>query len=365
MSGEAASPHGTPLWSWAFPLAALTLVGIGHLDAVDEDAGWLAALAAVAVIGAVFAAVHHAEIVAIRLGQPFGSLVLAAAVTAIETSLILSVLLSTETDAPEVARDTVLAVLMIVLNGVVGLCLLAGGLRHHDQGFQVRGASGALSVVGTLAVLAMILPNYTHSETGPLYSPVQLGFVAVMSLSLYGLFVFVQTVSHRSDFLDADGHAADHARIPALLALRAAGLLVLALIAVVALAETLTQPVARVVGAAGLPPAFVGVVIATLTLMPEGLSAFRAARANRLQTSLNLALGSAMASIGLTIPVVSLVSVWAGKSIVMGLDPEHMVLLVLTMFAATLTLATGRTTVLQGGVHMVIFAAFLVIAAIP
>ena len=365
MSEHGAAPHGIPVWSWAFPLAALALVGIEHLSVVDEDAGWIAGLAGVAVIGAVFAAVHHAEIVAIRLGQPYGSLVLAAAVTAIETSLILSVLLSSEADAPEVARDTVLAVLMIVLNGVVGLCLLAGGIRHHDQGFQVRGASGALSVVGTLAVLAMILPNYTRAEAGPLYSPVQLSFVAVMSLALYGLFVFVQTVTHRADFVDAEGHEVSGAAIPDRMALRAAGLLVLALLSVVALAETLSLPVARVVGAAGLPAAFVGVVIATLTLMPEGLSAFRAARANRLQTSLNLALGSAMASIGLTIPVVSLVSVWVGTSMIMGLDLEHMVLLALTLFAATLTLATGRTTVLQGGVHMVIFAAFLVIAAIP
>lgn len=365
MTRAAPAPHRPPVWSWVFPLAGLALLAGERLGLLPAGTDGVAALAAVAVVGAVFASVHHAEIVAARLGQPYGSLVLAAAVTAIETSLILSVLLSAEANAPEVARDTVLAVLMIVLNGVVGLCLLAGGIRHHEQGFQVRGASGALSVVGTLAVLAMILPNYTLAKPGSLYSPVQLSFIAVMSLALYGLFVFVQTVTHRSDFVDAEGNEVHAHEISNGQALRAAGLLVLALVAVVLLAETLSLPVARAVDGAGLPPAFVGVVIATLTLLPEGLSAFRAARANRLQTSLNLALGSAMASIGLTIPVVSLVSVFVGKSLVMGLDPEHMVLMVLTLFAGTLTLATGRTTVLQGGVHMVIFAAFLVIAAIP
>lgn len=206
MTRAAPAPHRPPVWSWVFPLAGLALLAGERLGLLAAGADGVAALAAVAVVGAVFASVHHAEIVAARLGQPYGSLVLAAAVTAIETSLILSVLLSAGANAPEVARDTVLAVLMIVLNGVVGLCLLAGGIRHHEQGFQVRGASGALSVVGTLAVLAMILPNYTLAKPGSLYSPVQLSFIAVMSLALYGLFVFVQTVTHRSDFVDAEGN---------------------------------------------------------------------------------------------------------------------------------------------------------------
>lgn len=357
--------HRLPAWSWAFPLAGLALIGLEHAWPPADQALWADALAAVLVGGAVFAAVHHAETVSVRLGQPFGSLVLAAAVTAIETSLILSVLLSTEANAPEVARDTVLAVLMLVLNGVVGVCLIAGGMRHHEQGFQVRGASGALCVVGTLATLGMILPNFTQSEAGPVYSPVQLVFVSAMSLSLYILFVFVQTVRHRTDFIDSEGQEIYPDEIGNAQAARAAVLLGLALVTVVLLAETLSLPVARAVDAAGLPPAFVGVVIGALTLMPEGLSAVRAARANRLQTSLNLALGSAMASIGLTIPVVGLVAVWLGKPLTMGLDDEHIVLVALTLFAGTLTLATGRTTVLQGGVHMVIFAAFLVIAAIP
>ena len=210
----ATGPHGTPAWTWVFPLAAIALIGLDHAQLVDEDAGWVAVLAAVLVVGAVFAAVHHAEIVAIRLGQPYGALVLAAAVTAIETSLILSVLLSSEANAPEVARDTVLAALMIVLNGVVGLCLLSGGIRHHEQGFQMRGAAGALSVVGTLATLAMVLPNYTQAEPGPVYSPVQLVFISVISLALYGLFVFVQTVRHRADFVDAEGHEVSPRRSP-------------------------------------------------------------------------------------------------------------------------------------------------------
>ncbi|MCA8879405.1 MAG: calcium:proton antiporter [Rhodobacteraceae bacterium] len=354
-----------PAWTWLIPALALALLALEHAQFVQEATPLAVLCATLLIGGVVFAAVHHAEVVALRIGEPMGSLVLAAAVTAIETSLILSVLLSSESDAPEIARDTVIAAMMIVLNGVVGLCLLVGGLRHHEQGFQVQGATGALSVLGTLATLAMILPNYTLAIPGPVYAPVQLAFVAVMSLALYGLFVFVQTVSHRAYFLDAEVKEAIHTAPGARAAWRSAGLLVVSLASVVLLAESLTPSLQGAVSAAGLPQACVGVVIAALTLMPEGLSAFRAARANRLQTSLNLALGSALASIGLTIPLVSLVSVSIGKSLTMGLQSEDIVLLILTLFTSTLTLATGRTTVLQGGVHMVIFAAFLIMTAVP
>lgn len=355
-------------WSWSLPIAAALLLLVAFSHIVDGNASWLLAIAAVLLVGTVFAAVHHAEVVALRVGQPFGSILLALAVTVIEVALIVSIMLSSAQYGTGVARDTVFASMMIVLNGVVGLCLLAGGLRYHEQDFQVRGASGAFGVIGTLATLALILPNYTHAAPGPVYSPAQLFFVIFVSLALYSLFLFVQSIRHRDHFLDTvDGSEADQEiAVPGTFeTLLSAFLLIVTLVCVILLAELLSSAVKAGVAVAGLPPAFVGVVIATLVLMPEGFSAFRAARANRLQTSLNLALGSALASIGLTIPAVSALSLLLGTPVALGLEAEHIILLVLTLFAGTLTLAAGRTTVLQGGVHLVIFGAFLTIEAVP
>jgi Ca2+:H+ antiporter len=355
-------------WSWSVPTAAALLLLVAFSHFVDGNAPWLLVIAAILLIGTVFAAVHHAEVVAHRVGQPFGSILLAIAVTVIEVALIVSIMLSSADIGSGVARDTVFASMMIVLNGVVGLCLLAGGLRYHEQDFQARGASGAFGVIGTLATLALILPNYTHAAPGPGYSPAQLFFVTVVSLALYSLFLFVQSIRHRDHFLDSveASEADQEVVVPGNFETAlSAFLLVVTLACVVLLAELLASAVKAGVAVAGLPPAFVGVVIASLVLMPEGFSAFRAARANKLQTSLNLALGSALASIGLTIPAISALSLVLGSPVALGLESEHVVLLVLTMFAGTLTLATGRTTVLQGGVHLVIFAAFLTIEAVP
>ena len=259
---------------------------------------------------------------------------------------------------------------MIVCNGIVGLCLLAGGARHHEQGFQVRGAAAALAVLATLATLALVLPNHTLGVPGPVFTPAQLVFVGVVSATLYGVFVFVQTVRHRDYFLsslesdDEDG-GPPAVRPTVAMTLSSLALLVAALAAVVLLAKTLSPALQAAVDAAGLPAAVVGVAIAALVLMPEGLAAVRAARADRLQTSLNLALGSALATIGLTIPAVAAVSLLLGFDLVLGLGPRDTVLLVLTLFVAVLTLGTGRTTVLQGAVHLVIFAVFLFLAASP
>lgn len=360
------APARMPWWAWALPLAAAAVVIAETTRLLPAKSVLAIALAAPLLIGTIFASVHHAEIVALRVGEPFGSVILAAAVTVIEVSLILSIMLAAPEASTQMARDTVFAAVMIVLNGVVGICLMSGGLRYREQGFQVHGAAGALGVLGALATLTLILPNYTKAVPGPVFSPAQLVFVAVVSLALYGLFLFVQTVRHREYFLDAgapmQGHVAAPSNTTTLVSL---ALLIVALAAVVLLAEGLSPAVQRLVFRAGLPPAFVGVVIAAVVLMPEGLAALRAARANRLQTSLNLALGSALASIGLTIPAVAIVSLTIGTPLALGLEAEHIVLLVLTLFSATLTLATGRTTLLQGGVHLVIFAAFVVIAAVP
>lgn len=304
------------------------------------------------------------------MGEPFGSIVLAIAVTVIEVALIVSIMLSAKEGGDTLARDTVYATVMIVLNGVVGLCLLSGGARHHEQSFETNAATAALSVLGTLAVIALVLPNYTLTASGPVYAPSQLIFVSFVSIVLYAVFLFVQTIRHRDYFLSGDAGANAegldvHAGPPLHVAQWSLALLCAALVAVVLLAKVLSPSLESAVAAAGLPKAFVGVVIAGIVLLPEGVAAVGAARRNHLQTSLNLALGSAMATIGLTIPIVSLAALLLGQRLTLGLGSGEMVLILLTLFISTVTLATGRTTILQGAVHFVIFAIFLFIAAVP
>jgi Ca2+:H+ antiporter len=261
-----------------------------------------------------------------------------------------------------------------VCNGIVGICLLVGGMRHHEQNFQLQGASATLAILCALSVLTMVLPNFTSTVIGPGLSTSQLVFVGVTSLVLYVVFVFVQTVRHRDYFLppvpalDPNRAESDdvHAPLPTNgYALAAGGLLLLSLLAVVGLAKLLSPAVEAGVASAGAPEAVVGVVIAALVLLPEGVAALRAARLNRLQTSLNLALGSALASIGLTIPAVAVVSIAISQPIALGLGPKEIVLLALTLIVSVLTLGTGRSTVLQGVVHLVIFATFLFLSVVP
>jgi Ca2+:H+ antiporter len=326
----------------------------------------ITALEAFALIATVFAAVYHAEVVAHRVGEPFGSLLLALAVTIIEVALIVSVMITSGAEASGLARDTVFAAVMIVCNGIVGLCLLAGGVRHREQGFQLQGANAALSVLIPLTTLTMIFPNVTTSSQGPTFSPSQLIFAAVVSLVLWGAFVFIQTVRHRDYFLAVSGGEEAHAEPPSnKVALLSAGLLLVSLVAVVALAKALTPALERGIAQAGAPKSVVGIAIAALVLLPEGLAAFRAARANRLQISMNLALGSALASIGLTIPAVAAVSLFLHIPLTLGLAQKEVVLLVVTLILSQSTLGTGRTTVLQGVVHLVVFATFLFLAVVP
>lgn len=332
-----------------------------------EVRGPIAAAAGAILIATVFAAVHHAEVVAHRTGEPFGTLVLAVAVTIIEVALIVSVMIAAPAEKAGLARDTVFAAVMIVCNGIVGLCLLWGGARHHEQGFQVHGASAALAVLAALTTLTLILPNAATSAPGPFFSTSQLVFAGIVSLVLYGSFVFIQTVRHRDYFLAAEpedekAHASPPSSTTAFVS---GGLLLAALVAVVGLAKSLTPTLEIAVARLDVPKAVVGIIIATLVLLPEGLAALRAARANRLQTSLNLALGSALASIGLTIPAVAAVSIVLQQPLELGLGIKDQVLLALTLLVGVITLGTGRTTVLQGMVHLVIFAAFLFFAVVP
>lgn len=354
-----------PIWSIVAPVAAWVLLAASSLGAGHYLGGTFTALLALTLFAGVLAAVHHAEVVAHRVGEPYGTLVLAVAVTAIEVALIVSLMISGGEAAAGLARDTVYAAVMIIVNGMVGICLLAGGQRHHEQSFGRYGTSAALATLVAISVLTMVLPNYTTTTPGPAYSASQLVFIAVVSIVLYGAFVFMQTVRHRSYFLPAGGEE-EHAATPSnAMAWTSLGLLVLCLASVVLLAKSLAPALEQAVRAMGAPQALVGVIIAGVVLLPESIAAFQAARANRLQTSLNLALGSALASIGLTIPAVAIVAVVGGQTLLLGIDGKSTVLLMLSIIVATLSLGTGRTTMMQGAIHLVIFAVYLFTTIVP
>jgi len=357
------SAERMPKWAWIWPaLAWLVLIVV----TVHGKNTLLITAAAIVLVATIFAAVHHAEVIADRIGEPFGTLVLAVAVTVIEVALIVSVMVAVGEEKADLARDTVFAAVMIVCNGIVGVCLLAGGVRHREQGFQIEGASAALAVLAALTTLTLIVPNVTSSAAGPVFSTAQLIFAGLVSAVLYGSFVFVQTIRHRDYFL-SDEDESEEAHIPPSnrTALVSAGLLIASLVAIVGLAKALTPTLEAGVAWLNAPKGVVGIIIAALVVMPECLAALRAAQANRLQTSLNLALGSALASIGLTIPAVAVVSIVLDLPLQLGLNLKESVLLVLSLFVGVITLGTGRTTVLQGIVHLVIFAAFLFLSVVP
>lgn len=374
--------------------------------------GWgrslpVAGVAVVAVLlgGAVLAAVYHAEVVAHRVGEPFGSLILAVAVTVIEVALIITLMISSPEKTQSVARDTVFAAIMITCNGIVGVCILIGAKRRGRTVFNSEGSGAALTTIATIGTLSLVLPNFTQGVPGPQFTPAQLAFAGVASIALYATFVTVQTVRHRGDFLPVplsdDDDATRVTGLPGSIAapapsrpmhvddrnvigdeapedeeehhprptLRATflslGLLIMALVAVVGDAKLVSPTVESGVAKAGLPYPVVGVIIAMLVLAPETVTAIRAARRDRMQTSLNLALGSAIASIGLTIPAIALASLWLEGPLLLGLDPVQIVLFLLTIVVGVLTVVPGRATLMQAGVHLSIFAAFLFLAIFP
>lgn len=349
---------------WSPPLA-LTCLVLAFLN--PEHAGILG-VSTLLMFAAVLAAVHHAETVAARLHEPLGTLVLALAVTVIEVSLILSVTLGGGPTAATLARDTIYATVMIICAGVVGACMLVGGWAHKEQRFKEEGATGAAAALLALSFLVLVLPNFTSSAKGPVYSTSQLIFVAVVSLALWLFWVFVQSVAHRDYFtaLQQEDGPDSHAPPPSLArAWVSFGQLVVALVSVVGLAKLLSPSVESALAAMQAPKAMVGVVIAMIVLLPEGWAAVRAAQANRLQISFNLAFGSGLASIGLTIPVVAAVSVFMGMPMNLGLEPKEMVLLAMTFMVTMFSLSSGRTYMLPGAVHLVIFAVFLFLSWVP
>lgn len=371
-----ASTSGRLGWTVFTPPVAAVVLGVSW----GSHPGPLAAsLIGVALIGAVLAGVHHAEVVAHRVGEPFGSLLLAVAVTVIEVGLIVMLMVSAsggETSA--LARDTVFAAVMITVNGIVGLALVVGALRHHLAVFNPEGTGSALATVITLAGLTLVVPTFTTSEEGPVLTGEQLTFAALASLVLYGSFVFTQTVRHRDFFLpgttsipggwategDLDGDA--HADPPSdREAWTSVGLLVLSLVTVVGLAKVESYSIEDAVDWLGFPHAVVGVVIAMLVLLPETIAAVRAAMRDRVQISLNLAYGSAMASIGLTIPAIAIASIWLEGDLVLGLEPIQLVLLALSAVVSVLTVVPGRSKPLNGIVHLVLLAAFLLLTVAP
>src|ERR1700712_1031169 len=364
------SAHGPmPRSAWIFPALAVLLFAVvtalGFTFTPSPAGLVFAAVLLVILFGTVFAAVHHAEVIAERIGEPYGTLLLTLAVTIIEVALIATIMLG-DKPVPALARDTVFAVVMIVCNGLVGLCIFIGGLRYREQDVQGSGANLYLSVLFVMATITLIMPNYTLTAPGPIYSAAQLGFVSVVTLILYAVFLYTQTIRHRDYFISgATGDASDESLLSNRMLAISMVLLLVSLLAVVLLAKKFSLVVDIAIASIGAPPAFAGVLVALLILLPESVAAISAARKNDLQKSINLALGSSLATIGLTIPAVAVAAYALDKQLVLGLSAQAMVLLILTFLLSMLTFGTGRTNILFGLVHMLVFAVFVFMVFVP
>jgi Ca2+:H+ antiporter len=340
--------------AWGRSLSSIILAGLGIVLAIT-----------------VLSAVHHAEVVALKVGEPFGSLVLAVAVTTIEVGLIVTLMISSPDTTSTLARDAVFSAVMIATNGIVGISIVVATLKHYVTDFRSEGVIAAVATLGSLATLSLILPSFTTSGEEGTFSTPQLIFATIVSLGLYLLFVFVQTIRHRDYFqppeipgvTDKESlHPDPPTRNVAFLSF---GFLLIALISVVGLAKTTSPVIESFVADAGLPIFVIAVSIALLVMLPESLAAVRAAARGRTQTSLNLAYGSGIAAIGLTIPTIGVLTLVFGFDVTLGLGPSSIVLLALTLIVSTLTIVQGRTTLMQGFLHLGIFATFLLLALNP
>lgn len=371
---------GLPLWTVIWPvIASIVLVN----QSLVPDNGYGSLLFGIVLVASVLGAVHHAEVIAHKVGEPFGTLILALAITVIEVSLIVSLMLAETKAGPSaLARDTIFAAVMIIITGIIGLCLLIGGMRFKEQVFVKQGVNAALITLITICFLTMVLPNYTTSEPFGQYSDAQLVFVAIVTVVLYLGFVGVQTLRHRDYFLpeniptaavetdiiteDHDEVQEPHAAPPnSITTIASLVLLFLALVAVVLLSKSLSPAIEQFIFDIGAPKSLLGVIIAAVILLPEGMAAVKAVRKNRLQTSLNLALGSALASIGLTIPVVAILCVFTGMEITLGINIKSMLLLMLSLFIISISFNTNKTNIQQGIVLLVLFATYLFTTVVP
>lgn len=366
------------LREWPLALAVLTLAALilGKGVVASMLASSVAAVLILLVICAVIlaaavATVRHADVLAHRLGEPFGTLLLTLAITGLEVAMV-GFVMSTGDEQPALARDTMFAVVMLVINGFMGLSLLLGGLRHNEQSYNLQSANAFLILIIPLTVLGLVLPNFTKSTPGPTLSTFQMVFLSAMSLAIYAIFMYVQNRRHKGFFVSPQEHATeaaadkhDHQQAVAAGAERSTLFHSLMLgaygLPLVMLAKQMSLPLEAMVERLNAPLALSGFIMATLVLTPESIAAVRAARENRLQRSVNVLLGSVLASIGLTIPLVITISLITGRGLTLGLEPAEMVLLALTLVTATLTFALPRTNVLLGCVHLLLFGAYVML----
>ncbi|MDR0781683.1 MAG: ionic transporter y4hA [Pseudomonadales bacterium] len=350
-------------WSLFTPALALLLA----LVFKDNTAAWAGVILGAALLVGVLASVHHAEVVAARVGEPFGAVVLALAVTVIELGLIVSIMLGAQPE-PTLVRDAIHAVVVLVLHGLAGLCIVVGALKHREQEFHTQGAQAYLTVLLPMVSVTLILPNHTVSSPGPYYSGAQLAFVSICCLLLWLAFTFVQTVRNRDHFIPPRrkrGGATTNPRPTTRAALIALGLLLIALAAVVLLAKAVSPFIQHGVAAIDAPPSLVGVIVAAIVLLPEATTAVRAALADQLQTSINLALGSAVASIGLTVPTVAVIAWWTDHPLELGVSEGGAILLGLSFLMAMITYGIGRASLLSGVVHLILLCMWLAFLVAP
>jgi len=366
-----------PYSVFRLPLAWLTVGAVALAPAIVPVtmppllAGLLFAWLLGIIFWSAFGVVHEAEELAEILGEPFGTLVLTLSIVIIEVALISAVMLSSKA-VPTLGRDTMFAVLMIVLNGVVGLGLLVGGLRHHQQSFNLQGASAYLAVTIPLAVIALVLPNFTTSSSGGTLSATQAILFSLLTMALYGIFLWLQTGRHKGFFQPADvasGESQDasplpHSGPPSSLT-RHVVLLLANILPIVILSKSLAKLLDAGIEALAAPTALGGIIIAMIVFTPEGISALRAVAANQLTRAINLCLGAAASTLGLTVPAVLLIGLVSGQPVVLGLSTANMVLLATTLVLNGITFSGGRTTMLEGAVHLSLFSVFLILVFSP
>jgi len=337
---------------------------VAHPVALGVVFVWLFAV----ILWSAVSGVRHADCLAVKWGEPYGTLVLTLSAISIEVVVVSTAMLHGENN-PTLGRDAVFAVIMIALNGFVGLCLLVGGLRYREQHYNLQGVNSYLNVIMTLAVLGLILPNFTTTTRGPTFSTEQQIFLIVMSLLLYGIFLLIQTTRHRRYFIDSKHAGVEASSAHHSLRVRSTGfhsaMLLLYLVTVILLAKKFAIPLDNSIEKFGLPQEFGGTMIAVLVLAPEGIGAIEAALANELQRSINILLGSVLATIGLTIPAVVTISLMTKRSVVLGVEGGNLPLLLLTLAACVVTFTSRRTNVLQGCIHLLLFAVFVLLIFAP